>query len=454
MKRLTRAWSFTLIVLSIGTLYVAAQQQQPVKIAQVNLKLYASYAGNYKVADDRFISIGAFSENGNRLTFYDSKTRRTGVLYDLDDTEFISGIPRGNGAVDPTDLRVTFSRNKQGEGVGLVWHENAATGVSAKKIDAYRNEEVTFQNGDVSLQGTLTLPATPGKHPAIVFLQGSGPAQRPYGMWPYYLAHYGIATLTFDKRGVGASAGNWQTATFEDLAGDALAAVELLSRHANINARQIGLWGNSNSGWVVPVAASRSKNIAFVISRVGSALPPTENILWEIENDARQRGFTEQEIRQAVELRRMYHQAIITNTGWERLKDEVDRLKNERWFPVSRMGGFLSRQIPPDTATLTGLRNPLVFDPLPFWEHVTCPVLALNGELDMNVPTVRSVPLLDAALKRAGNKDYTISVLPKANHGLAEVSANSGTAPPPVRRYAAGYMDGIVNWLVKRFNSK
>ena len=428
-----------------------AAQQKSIRIAPVNQKIYEIYAGNYKLGDDQFISLGAFSENGNRLTFYDSRTRRVGVLYDLSETDFVSGIQRDNDSVEPTDLRITFNRNGSGEVTGLTWREGDAPAVVAQKVNPHHNEEVTFENGDVTLRGTLTLPATPGRHPAVVFLQGAGAAQRPYGMWPYYLARYGIGTLVYDKRGAGASTGAWQTASFEDLAGDALAAINLLRKHANIDARQIGLWGNSNSGWVVPIVAARSKDVAFIISRVGSALPPHENILYEIENDARQRGFTEPEIKQAVALRRMYHQTLITNAGWEKLKEEVEHSKNERWFAAARMGRFLTLQTPPDAATLTGLRNPFVFDPVPFWERVTCPVLALYGEMDMNVPTARSVPLLEAALKRAGNKDYTVRVLPNANHGLAEVSAVS-TEPPRVRRYASGYLDGIVDWLLKRVN--
>jgi dienelactone hydrolase len=424
-------------------------QQQPVKVAQANPKVYEQYAGNYRLADDRFISLGAFYENGDRLMFYDSKTRRFGALYDLSDTEFVSGIPRGSDSIEQTDLRVTFSRNGRGEVIGLVWREGNLPVNTAKKVTPHRNEEVQFQNGDVTLHGTLTLPATKGRHPVVVFLQGAGAARRPFGVWPYFLARHGIATLVYDKRGAGASTGDWQSASFEDLAGDALAAVNLLRQHPSISPQQIGLWGNSNSGWVVPLVAARSKDVAFVISRVGSTLPPHENILYEIENDARQRGLMEQEIEQAVALRRQYHQAIITNTGWDQLRSEVERSRSERWFGVARMGRFLTLNTPPDAATLTALRNTLVFDPMPVWERVTCPVLALYGEMDMSVPTARTVPMLNAALKRAGNKDFGITVLPNANHGLVEVSVLSRSEAPRELRFAAGYMDGVANWLQK-----
>lgn len=426
--------------------------QQPVKILPVNAELYERYAGNYKRAKDRVVSVGGFYANGGRLTFYDSKTRRNGVLYDVSETDFVSGTPSGTDSVQPTDLRVTFKRNARGAATGLTWREGSEPAATATRVDPHRSEDVTFNNGDVTLRGTLISPSTPGPHPVIVILHGGDAGRRPFNFWPYFLVRYGIASLVYDKRGAGASTGNWQSATFEDLAGDALAAVELLRHHPKINPRQIGLWGNSNSGWVVPIAAARSKDVAFVISRAGSTLPDHENILYEIENDARARGFSDQEIKQAVALRRKYHETLIANAGWENLKSEVETAKNERWFAAARMTWFLTFQIPPDRTTLTALRNPLLNDPMPYWERVTCPVLALNGQMDENVPTARTVPMLAAALKRAGNKDYTITVIPNANHGLAEVSPSTGSEPPGARRYASGYMDGIVDWLVTRLN--
>jgi uncharacterized protein len=451
MKRATLT-SIPALLCSIVWLSCCAAQQSPVQLANVDPKIYEQYAGNYRLAKDRFVSLGALSENNDRPTFYDSKTRRVGVLYATSETEFVSGVMRDSEFL-AGDVRVNFIKDAHGVVTGLTWREGMTPPISAPKVSPHRNEEVAFNNGDVALGGTLTLPATKGLHPAVVLLHGSGPARRPLGMWQYFLARHGIATLTYDKRGAGASTGDWQTASFEDLAGDALAAVQFLRNRPDINPRQIGLWGNSNSGWVVPITA-RSKDVAFVISRVGSALPPYENVLYEVENAARQSGLSEQDINQAVSLRRRYQQAIITNTGWEQLKAEVERTRNERWFNAARVGRVLTLQVPPDDTTLQGLRNPLVFDPLPFWERVTCPVLALFGELDMNVETTRSVPLLDAALKRAGNKDYTIVVLPKATHGLAEAVTDSSPEARLNRRYAAGYMDGIIDWLLKRLDVK
>src|SRR5918912_1450331 len=141
MKNLSTICLFLLLGCGVFPSCVVAQQQ-PIKVAQANPKVYELYAGNYKLADDRFISLGAFSENGDRLTFYDSKTRRVGVLYDLSDTDFVSGIPRGNDSIEQTDLRVTFSRNGRGEVTGLVWREGNLPAITAQKVSPHRNEEV------------------------------------------------------------------------------------------------------------------------------------------------------------------------------------------------------------------------------------------------------------------------------------------------------------------------
>lgn len=436
-----------LVVAFLLPCHAAAQSPDLSPIADP--RLYEPFAGNFRLAADRIVSLGPFSENGDRLTFFDSKTRRFGVLYSLSGTTFVSGAVQGNNEFLAGDVRVTFLKDRHDAITGLVWREGSASPITATRVAPHRNEEVTFRNGGVVLHGTLTSPTTAGRHPVVVLLQGAGAGRRPFGMWPYVLARYGFATLTYDKRGAGASTGDWQTASFEDLAGDALAAVQLLRSRQDIDPGSIGLWANSNSGWALPVAASRSKDVAFVVSRVGSLVQPYENVLYEIENEARRSGLSEPEVKKAVALRRRYNESLITNSGWEALKAEVERVRGEPWFNAARMGRLLALQVPPNDSTLQALRRPMIFDPVPFWERVTCPVLALYGEKDMNLQTTRSAPLLEAALKRAGNKDYTIVVLPEGTHGLTEASTENTPEARLNRRFVAGYLDGIGDWLVK-----
>ncbi len=145
-------------------------------------------------------------------------------------------------------------------------------------------EEVTFVNGAVTLSGTLILPGTAGPYPAIVFVQGSGAegrwASRFLGM---QFARNGIASLIFDKRGVGKSTGDWCTSGFEDLAGDVCAGVAFLRAHPEIDSRRIGIHGHSQGGAIDPLIASLCK-VAFIVGSAAPGLPMDELEIYSVEN--------------------------------------------------------------------------------------------------------------------------------------------------------------------------
>ena len=142
------------------------------------------------------------------------------------------------------------------------------------KPPAFNQEEVSFRNGDVTLSGTLLLPLTKGPHAAVVFLHGAGSEGRHGARFlAEYLTRYGIAALIYDKRGVGKSTGDWKRSDFSDLAGDAIAGIHFLQQRNEINPKQIGLYGHSQGGMIAPLTASRSKDVAFIISGASSAVP-------------------------------------------------------------------------------------------------------------------------------------------------------------------------------------
>jgi dienelactone hydrolase len=247
-------------------------------------------------------------------------------------------------------------------------------------------------------------------------------------------------------------------ASIEDLAGDVLAAVRALSGNKGINPRQIGLIGHSNGGWVAPLAASRSKDIAFIIVKSGSGLPVYENIVYELEMDMRgAENFSEDDIARAKALRAQLNKALLTNTGWEALMAAIGKSKDERWFGYARVQWLPLIPPPLDSnanKVLRGLRRQIDFDPTKTWAQVHCPVLVLLGELDANVPSKLSAGILEKGLENSGNKDYTIRILPKANHGLFQAETGYSTESPRLTRYVPGYMDGITDWLLKRVDVK
>lgn len=420
---------------------------QLARVAKVEERIYQQYAGSYKLGSDRFVDIGAY----DLLKFSDTKTGRTGPLYPLSETTFFSGatveIPL------PVDLRVAFVKNKQGEVTGLTWSEGGAPAIRGIKL-SHRQETVTFQSGEMTITGTLILPSTKGPHPAIVKVDPGYSFYPKYGFFPYFFVRHGIAVLTLNARTLGGKPMGYSQSSFEERARDALAGVAMLKKRTDINPRQIGLHGSSLSSWVAPLAATISRDVAFLILRVGSAIRPAENIVYEIENDLRERDFSEADIAKAKALRSLLNHTILNNAGWETLKSEVDKAKNEKWFGYARVGWFSSIAIPPDAAALKGLQDPISYNPVPVLENVTVPILAFNAEFDKSVNTKESAPIMERALRQAGNKDFTIIVLPKASHDLLESKTGYNSEYSRLRKYVPGYWDTMATWLRKHVNVK
>ena len=411
-------------------------------VAKIDARIYEQYVGSYTFGSDRFVDIGTY----DLLTFSDTTTGRTGSLYPSSATVFFSGpsteIPL------PVDLRVTFLKNKQGKVTGLTWSEAGAPAIRGRKLPHTR-ETVTFQSNGMTIRGTLILPASKGPHPAIVKVDPGYSFYPKYGFFPYFFVRHGIAFLALNERSLDGKAMGYSQSSFEERAKDALSGVAMLKKRKDIDPAQIGLHGSSLSSWVAPLASTLSPDVAFLILRVGSAIPPAENIVYEIENDLRERDFAETDIAKAKALRRLLNKTILSNSGWEALKAEIETSRQENWFGYARVGWFSSIAIPPDAATLKGLRDPISYDPVPVLENVAVPVLAFNGELDKSVNTSESVPVMARALRRNGNRDVTIIVLRKASHDLLEAKTGYNSEYPRLKQHASGYWDTMATWLRK-----
>jgi len=413
---------------------------QLTRIAQVNP---ANYVGTYQLAPDRFISIRQWVElDPSTLQFTDSDSGRFGTLFPLSETTFFSGP--AFLITYPIEVKVTFGKNAQGEVTGLIWQQSGAPELSGTKIK-FKEEEVSFQNGDVTLAGTLILPATPAPHPAIVMTHGSGPQPRAgERSLAEFFARHGIAALIYDKRGVGASTGDWRQASFADLAADALAGVQLLKTRKDINPTQIGLWGASQGGWIGPLAASRSTDVAFVISQSGPGVSPQQQEFYRVEHWLRADGFSEEDIQEAIAFMKLTADYVRSGQGWEQLAAAAQKIQDKAWW------AYLGGLPPKDHWVWQFFRLISDYDPVPALEKLTCPVLAIFGELDTYVPVAASVAIWEKALKKAANQDYTIQVFPKGDHSLIEVKTGGLKEAPYLKRFVPGYFDTLSNWLRKR----
>jgi len=165
----------------------------------------------------------------------------------------------------------------------------AASSSSGHDSRRVRELEVAFRSGNVTLAGTLFVPKVDGPHPGVVLFHGSGPQSRDSftGRW---FAEQGVAALAYDKRGVGKSSGDFRTVPFTDLVDDGLAGLAFLKARSDIDPKHIGVWGLSQGGWLGPLAASRSKDVAFVIAFSGPGVSPGEQMIFYDGNLLRDGG--------------------------------------------------------------------------------------------------------------------------------------------------------------------
>ncbi len=411
--------------------------------------------GNYRIGRDRIISMGPMDEANGWLSFFDSKTRRGGILYALSDSVFFTGPSFG---IDyPIDIRATVRRRADGSITSLRWTERGKRGLSAVRLDDIVQKNISFMNGEVRLVGNITAPRQSGRYPAVVLVHGCCGIKptRDFGYWSSYLAHHGIVVLAFDKRGGGESSGDANTASYQDFADDVLAGVDELLKQADVDPKSVGLYGMSNGGYIGPLAASRSAGkVAFIAVRSGSSRRVGGNIDYEVGNDLRSEGFDEDAIRRGVSIRArvtafVINHPALTMAAWDSLKAEVSAVQNERWFPWSRTL-WVPHVSPADSggrAYVDALRAAWEFDPLPYWRQLRIPVYVMLGGLDRSVPTAETAAALRATFSSSGNRNATVRVFPAGNHGLLVARNGYAREIYSLAYYVPDFQAGLVRWI-------
>ncbi len=332
----------------------------------------------------------------------------------------------------------------------------------------YRDEEVKFASGDIMLTGSLSVPEGVGPHPAVVLVSGSGAQDRDanfYGFKAFaiiadHLARRSIAVLRFDDRGVGGSSGSVLETTLVERAEDVAAAVDILRLHADIDAERIGLVGHSEGGMIAPLVARERGDVAFLVLLAAPAVSGEVLLTEQVGRVMEAAGATGDEIEQSKARQGLILRAVVTDEGWD--EDEA----TIRLEPRERIEGLAAvwRQAITDIdlylddlvkQQIAGVQSPWYrsiakFDPAPELRELTVPMLALYGGLDTQVPPDINVPALAGALAESGNKDYTVTILPPANHLFQEAVTGSPQEYPQLpREFVSGFLNTLSEWILE-----
>ncbi|WP_152603706.1 alpha/beta hydrolase family protein [Amycolatopsis rifamycinica] len=306
--------------------------------------------------------------------------------------------------------------------------------------------DVGFLSADVELAGTLAIPRRPDPTPGVVMVGGSGPSDRTNdNFFPpirQHLVEAGFAVLAYDKRGVGASSGDWLAGTIDDFAADAVAALNFLRSQPGVEAETTGLFGHSEGGWVVVRAAAR-ENVPWVVTNGCPGMTPAAQ--------DRHALATALQAIPGVTL----HDAEVTLAVYDRLVEagrrgadfaEATRLVQSFSIPAAVEDLFDEYWSETDEHLWEFTKRKQDHDPIPDVLRLRCPHLATFGGADELVPVADSIGLFATAAchaERHPQATLTVEVFPHANH---RVQVRDGTA------LVSGYLGALTRWITEHID--
>jgi pimeloyl-ACP methyl ester carboxylesterase len=413
-----------------GTMEVPEQGNQSVKMDgisvdgdQVKMK-WSKILADYE---------GKFAKEGKEIT---GKFRQAGQSFD-----------------------VTFQRIKQKP--ALVRPQEP------KKPYPYLEEEVTYENKEakIKLAGTLTMPKPGGPHPVVLLITGSGPQDRnealmghkPFLVLADHLTRHGIAVLRVDDRGVGGSTGNVLDATIPNEASDVLAGIAYLKTRKEINPKQIGLIGHSEGGVIAPLVATQSDDVAFIVMLAGTGVPGEEILFMQGQAIFKAMGVGERELKRIHEMQKQVfaiaRQEKDVKAALPRVQKLIEDLKAKMTDEEKKALQGKETAIKAQVAMIMSpwFKHFLDYDPRPALRKVRCPVLALIGEKDLQVPPRENLKQIAIALAEGGNQDFTIRELPRLNHLFQTAKTGAVSEYALIEETIAPVaLNAMSNWILAR----
>ncbi len=330
---------------------------------------------------------------------------------------------------------------------------------------SYHSENVQFQGGEknVELAGTLTLPNKEGKFPVVILISGSGPQNRdeefmthkPFLVISDFLTRKGMAVLRYDDRGFANSTGNHDKATTADFANDVRAAISYLKTRSEIDKKQIGLIGHSEGGLIAPMVASDT-DIAFLVLLAAPGVPGNQIITKQVEMITRSQGMDERSIQREISISKGLCKIFKQYEKDESFEIRFSKYLNNEMAKMNFIPEGMSKEhyikMQIEQFKKPWFRYFLNYDPANALKKIKCPLLALNGEKDVQVAP-ENLLIIENFVRQNGNNDVTIKEFFNMNHlfqicktgAMEEYATIEQTISPLV-------LNKISNWIKSKLD--
>ena len=434
---------------------------------------------------------GALKIQGTQLRLiFKISNKDNGLISTMDSPDQgAEGIPTTTTSFENSTLKITLTSAKI-EYEGILGKDNIIVGnfkqagqifpmnLSKEKIEketlvrpqeptkpfSYYSEDIVFENkkAGINLAGTLTLPKKEGLFPVVILISGSGPqnkdeellGHKPFLVLSDYLTKNGIAVLRFDDRGTALSKGDFKTATSFDFATDVEAGIEYLKTRKEINKKQIGLIGHSEGAIIAPIVASRSKDISFIVLLAGPGIQGDKLLLLQQKLIGKASGISDDNLAKNELTNRKAFDIVNQSTSTKQLNIDLTNFIKQslKDSPNTEIPGGMSEddfvKLQVNQITNPWMQCFIKYNPAPTLEKVKCPVLALNGAKDLQVPPKENLEAIKEALIKGGNKKATIKELQNLNHLFQECKTGLPQEYSTIEQtFSPTALTEILNWL-------
>jgi len=389
-------------------------------IKKIPADVLNKYVGCYMIADPNIKGVFiphliSFSSTGH-LRFVNLASGATTLLLPMTKNKFFL-VGSVISSPTPSDS-LTFALDEKGQTAKFSVQIKGLPEQYGMKVSSYKVEEVQAFLKDHSLAGTLLLPSVAQKSPVVIIVPGSGGLARdeitPYEEINTFISN-GFGLLIYDKQGTGQSGGDWQKASFEQLAEDVLAFVKELKVRRDVDISRIGVWGFSQGATIAPLAASMSTDISFLIMQSGGGITPAEAEINQQVARMQVEKLSDTAINEAIEFMKLQFKAVNDPQQFDSLQARLPYAKTKAWSKYA-FGG-----LPRDHWLWTWWRPIVDFDPALSLQKIKIPVLVIFGTADQLVPKDSldgMISRIVTAFNKGGNRSVTVAKFQNANHEL------------------------------------